>query len=105
MTNFPASPRLTKGAIVGLDPFNPLASVIIFQYDPKTVTRRLSAAASGEGGAEAEVLRLSGAPEESIDLEVEIDAADQLETGNPITQEMGIYPQLSALEMLRRAVE
>jgi hypothetical protein len=28
-----------KGAIIGLDPFNPLASVIIFQYNPDTLTR------------------------------------------------------------------
>ena len=26
MTGFPGSPRLLKGAIVGLDPFNPLAA-------------------------------------------------------------------------------
>ena len=100
MTTFPASPRLTKGAIVGIDPFNPLASVIVFQYNPKTMTRRLEASASGEGGAQSEVLRLSGAPAETIDLEVEIDAADQLEVGDPVTRELGIYPQLSALEML-----
>lgn len=31
MTNFTGSPRTIKGAIVGLDIFNPLASVAIFQ--------------------------------------------------------------------------
>ena len=36
MTTFPGSPKLTKGAIIGLDLFNPLANVIIFQYNPKT---------------------------------------------------------------------
>lgn len=30
MTTFPNSPRLLKGAIIGLDPFNPLASVVVF---------------------------------------------------------------------------
>ena len=29
MSSFPSSPRLLKGAIVGLDPFNPLTSVAI----------------------------------------------------------------------------
>jgi hypothetical protein len=29
MSAFPGSPRLLKGAIIGLDPFNPLASVIV----------------------------------------------------------------------------
>jgi len=27
----PISPRLLKGALVGLDPMNPLASVVVFQ--------------------------------------------------------------------------
>jgi hypothetical protein len=31
---------------------------------------------------------------------VELDAADQLEVGNGVARSMGIYPQLSALEML-----
>jgi len=38
MTTFPGSPRLLKGAIVGLDPLNPLASVVVFQYNPYTLT-------------------------------------------------------------------
>ena len=28
------SPRLLKGAAIGVDPFNPLASVVVFQYNP-----------------------------------------------------------------------
>jgi hypothetical protein len=45
-------------------------------------------------------LRLKGAPVETIKIDVEIDATDQLETANSIATSMGIYPQLSALEML-----
>lgn len=100
MTTFPGAPRLIKGAIIGIDPFNPLASVIMFQYNPKELTRRLEAQSAQAEGARSETLRLSGAPTETIDLEVELDAADQLEVGDAITQTMGIYPQLSALEML-----
>jgi hypothetical protein len=37
---------------------------------------------------------------EKIDLDVEIDAADQLETADPIATRLGVYPQLSALELL-----
>lgn len=100
MTTFPRSPRLVKGAIVGIDPFNPLASVVVFQYNPKTMTRRLEATTPQGSGARSEVLRLSGAPAETIDLSVEIDATDQLETGDGQAESMGIHPQLSALEML-----
>ena len=101
MTTFPGAPRLTKGAIIGIDPFNPLASIIIFQYNPKSLSRSLEAQTPGDGGARSEVLRLKGAPKETITIkELEIDAADQLETGDALAATMGIYPQLSALEML-----
>ncbi|MDW7725694.1 MAG: hypothetical protein SCH70_01045 [Candidatus Methanoperedens sp.] len=100
MTTFPGSPRLIKGAIVGIDILNPLTSVILFQYNPDTLTRTLQAQTSGEGGDRSEALRLKGAPVETIKLDIEIDATDQLETANGIATSMGVYPQLSALEML-----
>lgn len=101
MTTFPGSPKLTKGAIIGLDPMNPLASVIIFQYNPNQLSRQLQARSAGQGGAQTEALRLSGPPTETISIsELEINAIDQLEKGDPLTTTMGIYPQLSALEML-----
>ncbi len=100
MTGFPGSPKVARGAIVGLDVFNPLASVIVFQYNPDTLTRTLQAQGSGEGGDRSEALRLKGAPIETIKLDAEIDATDQLETGDSIATTMGIYPQLSAIEML-----
>jgi hypothetical protein len=105
MTGLTRSPRTSRGAIVGLDPANPLASVVAFQYNPDEMTRTLQAraAAGGSGtseGARNEALRLTGAPIETISLTVEIDAADQLETGDPLATTLGIYPQLSSLEML-----
>lgn len=93
------SPRLLKGAIVAIDPNNPLASVTVFQYNPHTLTRRLEPQMVG-GENRAEPLRIKGAPVETIDVEIEIDAADQLEQGGFSASMMGIYPQLSALEML-----
>lgn len=94
-------PRLQKGAIIGLDIFNPLASVISFQYNPETLSRSIKPrTGGGKDGAKSEALRLSGAPEETISLKVEIDLADQLDTANSLQKNMGIYPQLSALEML-----
>lgn len=99
MTAFPGSPSLLKGAIVGIDPNNPLASVIIFQYNPAKMTRTLSTGNSSEGTT-SEVTRVSGAPQETIQLDVEIDATDQLEKADATAISMGIYPQLSALEML-----
>jgi hypothetical protein len=107
MTTFPGSPKLMKGAIVGIDIRNPqqektrLASVILFQYNPKELTRKLQAqTVGGEGGDRTEVLRLKGAPIETITLKVEFDATDKLEKADGTAVAMGIQPQLSALEML-----
>jgi hypothetical protein len=102
MARFLHSPRLLRGAIVGVDPANPLASTTIFQYNPSEMTRSLQAQITGGDklNQQVQVLRLAGAPEETISLDVEIDAADQLETSDSLAVSHGIYPQLSALEML-----
>jgi hypothetical protein len=101
MSPTPISPRLLKGAIIGFDIANPVASIAIFQYNPDTMTRTLQAQASGgESGNRSEPQRLKGPPTENIRLDVEIDATDQLASGQAIATTMGIYPQLAALEML-----
>ena len=100
MTSFPGSPRLQKGAIIGLDPFNPLASVIVFQYNPDTMTRTITAQTTGGNADRGEALRLKGPPQETIKLDVEIDATEQLERGDGIAGSMGVYPALASLEML-----
>jgi hypothetical protein len=100
MTTFPNSPKILKGAIIGADPMNPLASIAVFQYNPDTVTRTLQVQGAGDGGDRSEAMRLKGPPIETIRMDVEIDATDQLEKADRATKELGIYPQLSALEML-----
>jgi hypothetical protein len=100
MTTFPGSPKLLKGALIGLDPFNPLASVIVFQYNPEKLTRTLTAQTAGGNADKGEALRLKGPPEEAIDLSVEIDAADQLDRGASPATSLGIHPTLASLEML-----
>jgi len=102
MTTFPNSPRLIKGAMVGVDIFNPFASVVVFQYNPDTMTRRLEARSTGGGETSdrSEAFRLTGPPKETITLNIEVDATDQLEQANPITIVSGISPTLAALEML-----
>jgi hypothetical protein len=101
MTSFPRSPKLLKGAIIGVDPINPLANVVIFQYNPDTLTRTITAqTTSGENSDRGEALRFKGPPKESIRLDVEIDAADRLEQAKFPATSMGIYPTLASLEML-----
>jgi len=100
MTAFPGSPRILKGALVSIDPLIPVPNVIVFQYNPDTLSRTLKPRAPGGDGARSEAQRLAGPPEETIKVDIEIDAADQLETGDGVATSVGVYPQLSALEML-----
>jgi hypothetical protein len=102
VTTFPGSPKSLKGAIVAINvATKQIVSTIAFQYNPDTITRTLNSQISGgENGAKSETLRIKGAPVETIKLDVELDATDQLEKADKITSQLGIYPQLSALETL-----
>ncbi len=51
MTSFPGSPKVLKGAIIGIDIFNPLASVVVFQYNPGQISRSLDPQYSEAGAA------------------------------------------------------
>jgi hypothetical protein len=103
MTSFPNSPRLVKGGIVLIDPTTgAVQRVITLQYNPETLSRSLQIKALAEGGERSEALRLTGPPVETIKLDVEIDATDQLEfpDRNPNAAQSGISPQLAALETI-----
>ena len=95
------APRLLKGAIVGLDKFDPVASVIVFQFNPDSMTRKLDPRTSGGGdGDKSEAFRLMGPPKETIEFTIVLDAADGLAQDDPLTVMAGVYPTLAALEML-----
>jgi hypothetical protein len=106
MTTFPGSPKLERGYLCTVDQTTmERTGEILFQYNPDTLTRRLTAqTASGTGSTDrSEVLRLKGPPEETISLEIEIDATDQLEavkSGSDEVVQFGIAPALAALEVL-----
>src|SRR5215213_7291731 len=104
MNSFPSSPRLVKGGIVLLDSNTSVVRrIIALQYNPDTLTRNLQVQGVGqESGDRLEALRLKGPPVETIKLEAEIDATDQLEfpEQNKLVTEAGVSPQLAALEMI-----
>lgn len=102
MSTFPGSPQLLKGGIVLLDPdTGQPVQIIVLQYNPDTLTRTLQVQGIGpEPGDRLEALRLKGPPLETIKLDAEIDATDQMEKADPTTAQLGIYPQLAALETI-----
>jgi hypothetical protein len=104
MTSVPISPRLLKAGLVLIDPrSSAVRRVISLQYNPDTLSRTLqtqSVSPASEGGNRSEALRLKGPPIETIKLDAEIDATDQMEAGDPQTAQTGIQSQLAALETI-----
>jgi hypothetical protein len=104
MTTYPNSPKVLKGGLVLIDPESAkVLRIISLQYNPEKLTRGLQVqAAGGEGGNRGEAMRFKGPAVETIKLEADIDAADQLEfpNQNRVTVENGIQPQLAVLEAL-----
>lgn len=75
--------------------------VITLQYNPQTLSRSLQISTIGEGDR-LQPLRLKGPPVETITLDAELDATDQLEFPDEHADavEVGLYPQLAALETM-----
>src|SRR5437879_2234853 len=80
LSAFPASPRLVKGGPVLVDSdWSAVQKIIVLQYNPDTLTRTSQPQSMKESGDRSEALRLTTAPIETINLEPEIDATDQLQ--------------------------
>ena len=106
--------KLVKAGFVQLDTRNPKPQIVVFQYNPETLVRRLegtaspaTGAASGVHGATAAGGGAAGAgapvlagPIETVSFTIPLDATDQLERGDPLTQQSGLLPMISALELL-----
>jgi hypothetical protein len=104
MSGFSGSPRVLKGGLVLLDPdTGALLRLIALQYNPDTLTRSLQIqSVAGDGQNRSEPLRLKGPPVETIKLDAELDATDQLEfpDQNADAVAVGLLPQLAALETI-----
>lgn len=100
-----ASPRVVRSGLVVLAPGGgAVLGTIALQYNPDTLTRSYQVqGVGGEGGGErAQPFRLKGPAVETIKLDAEIDATDQLEFPDSHANAVahGIAPQLAQLEAL-----
>jgi hypothetical protein len=108
-SQFPGSPKLLKGALAVYPSQTPgtQPKVIVFQYNPATIKRTFAARSQppdkgNAGAAREEALRVFGPPVESINMSIELSAADQLEQpdqNDTVVQE-GLQPALATLELL-----
>jgi hypothetical protein len=80
----------------------PLPNVIIFQFNPETMTHNWSPAQSS--GSTANPLAVKGTPGESFSFSLAMDSNDMIADGSPVAEGIatasGIYTRLAALEML-----
>lgn len=103
MTTFPGSPHVLRGGLVIIDAESAkVMRIINLQYNPDSLSRSLQIQAAGGDGARSEAMRLRGPAIETIKLDAEIDATDQLEFPgqNRTAVDHGIQPQLAVLESL-----
>ena len=93
---------LLRGALIeyASDFFGPLPNLVIFQFNPHTLSRNISIPERPTGATSRETSQAGNIPVERITLTAHFSAADQLNTGNIIAQELGISPQLAALEKM-----
>ena len=117
---FTRSPKLLKGALIQFKApmLIPIPNIIVFQYNPETMTRTLTpwtpiereATYNEQGRAtltaltdeQTNQLRQPFDPTETFNLTLELDAADALEepSSHPIATIAGVADRISAMEML-----
>jgi hypothetical protein len=107
---YPGSPKLLKGALVsfGTKLIGPIPTVIVFQYNPERLSRKLDIWAPATktdpqtSNANTNPSAQPRDPTESFTLDLEFDAADSLEdpSSYPVEAATGIADRIAALEML-----
>lgn len=94
-----------KGAFVRYEDslLGALPNIIMFQFNPETMTRNPSIYSEDGGNNNAgkkEKLNITGMPRESLSFTLRLDAGDKIAKGDPLAINCGILPALSALELL-----
>jgi hypothetical protein len=105
--------RFLKGALISFMPtfVGSLPNVIVFQYNPETITHAWTPAGQAAGGATpkagADPLAADTVPGETFSFKLSLDATDMIADGNSnpvaagLATKSGVYTHLAALEMLQ----
>lgn len=101
--------KFIRGALIEFMPtfLIPLPNVIIFQFNPETMTHRWTQpeAAAGASAPGGNPLAVKGVPGEGFSFTLVMDTLDMIADGSPVAQGLaettGIYTRLAALEMLQ----
>lgn len=93
---------LLRGALIeyGSDFLGPLPNVVIFQFNPETMSRVIQVPPRPLGAAARETSQAGDIPIERITIKAEFSAAEQLNEDDKLARAFGIGPQLAALEKM-----
>jgi hypothetical protein len=95
-------PYLMRGALIeyGTDFLGPIPNVVIFQFNPESLTRTIQIPPRPTGSKNKEVKQAGETTFEKISLAAHFSAADYLNKNNPLAMLFGVGPQLAALEKM-----
>jgi hypothetical protein len=104
MTGYSRSPNFIKGALIQFTEefLGPIPNIILFQYNPETMTRSLEPYSDPETEGEPDDTVEAFDPSETFDVQLVLDATDALEhpDKHPVAVVSGVADRVSALEML-----
>jgi len=94
--------HLLRGGLIeyGSDFLGPLPNVVIFQFNPETMTRVIQIPPRPVGGTAREASQAGDPPIERITIKAEFSATDQLNDNKVLAHAFGVGPQLAALEKM-----
>jgi hypothetical protein len=95
-------PTPMLGALVeyGTDFLGPIPNVVIFQFNPETITRTLSIPPRAVNATQRETSQAGEPAYERFTINASFSAADQHNSSNPVGILYGVGPQLAALEAM-----
>jgi hypothetical protein len=97
---------LVRGALVeyGSDFLGPLPNLVVFQFNPESISRTIEVPKRPTGATAREVTQAGVPPIERFQIKAEFDASDRLNVPVDISlaRALGIGPQLVALEKMAR---
>jgi hypothetical protein len=93
---------LVRGALIeyGTDLLGPIPNVVIFQFNPESLSRTLQIPSRPTGAIQREITQAGERTFERITFKAHFSAANLLDEGKALAELFGIGPQLAALEKM-----
>lgn len=93
---------LLRGALIeyGTDLIGPIPNVVIFQFNPESLSRTLQIPPRPTGATQRETTQAGEKTFERIGFKAHFSAANMLDEGKVLAELFGIGPQLAALEKM-----